>query len=639
MTATLTEAPPAPSTTGAPTAGQELPGEFRMLPLAEIHESPENPRTHYDPVALQQLAENFKAVGQITAVIVRPRVVGTVERGVIAGRWAVKNSKGATVATLDTREAAEAERRRRLGVDGYELAAGHRRFRAAKLAGLPTLKAEIRELDDAQFVEILNVENLQRDDLNALEEAEGFAQLMKVAGYDVPKIAERVGRSEKYVYDRLKLRALIPAAKKLLLANVITPGHGILLARLTKEDQERALDLDGGHGYGYGRDGGLLEREDVSDEYTLFRQTPEDQAQAAAAAKALGRPDEPGEDTQHVKARSVRELAQWIDRNVRFNPAEVNQADLAFDLPATAEILAARANDKLKVVKITREYRVPDAARDEKERTYGTNGWKRADGQPELVNQYGEEKDPKPSLTCEWSRVGLIVAGPGRGEAFLVCVNKDKCDVHWSAERKERERRAKARAREASSNGGAAAPAKAPKVDPTVLPAELRETWTGEEITAQVPTVVKAIKALIGELKISDEICWNLVGSDLYLESWNKVGKREWTNTGFEEFEEFEDQLAPLVAVQLPGRFAGKSVQAQDGPGARAELAWRIWLVRDSGAVAEGIEKAVHARWASELKARAKSAPVQTSGKAKKRAGDVARAKRAKKKAAAGRTR
>ena len=537
-----------------------------VVPLEELHESPKNPRTHYEPVVLQQLADNLKAAGQITPIVVRPR----------PGRQG-----------------------------GYEIAAGHRRFRAAKLAGLPALMAIAREMDEAQFVEILNIENLQRDDLNALEEAKGFTTLMADAGYDVPKIADRVGRSVKYVYDRIKLLQLIPEAKKLLLAETITPGHGILLARLSKEDQKRALASDAGDF----THGGVLEPEHVDESY--FPDLLED--------------PQARQDDGPVKARSVRELQQWIDRNVRFVPAKVDQTDLAFDLPKTAELLAAVSRTtKLKVVKITREYRVPDQARDEKERTYGEQGWKRADGEPEPFDRYGQAKDAKPSKTCEYSRLGLVVAGPGRGEAFLVCVNKEKCSVHWAEEMRERAKRAQERERHAAKNGatdGEPSPkAKAP--DPAVLPYELRQKWEQQEIAARVPAIVKQVKAVLAELKISDEICWNLVGADLYLDIWNKVGKRGYNGRLYMRGRsQYDDALEPLVAVQLPGRFDGKSLRGEAGPGARAELAWHIWLARDSGSLDQSIEKAITARWAAQRKAAAKQPkPVQTPAKAKKRA-------------------
>lgn len=537
---------------------------YESILLAELHESPKNPRSHYEPLALKQLADNLRTSGQITPIVVRPRADG-----------------------------------------GYEIAAGHRRARAARLAGLAALNAVVREMDEAQFIEIMNIENLQRDDLNALEEAKGFASLMADAGYDVAKIAERMGRSVKYVYDRLKLLQLIPAAKRLLLAGTITPGHGILLARLSKADQERALNVDGD---GYRSRGGVLEPENIDSSYF---------------------PGEPSLELEDAKKpRSVRELQQWIDDNVRFVPAKVDQTDLAFDLPKTAELLDAAATNKLKVLKITRSYRVPDQARDEKERTYGQAGWKRADGEPEPFDRFGAAENPKPSKTCDHSVVGLVVAGPGRGEAFRVCINKDKCSVHWADEMKERAKRAKQRTA-AKGDTDSDGPSTSKAAEPNFVPSELREQWVADELGARVPAAVKSVKAVIAELKISDEICWNLVTNDLQLDSWNKIGKRQYDGSGTQH----DRELQALIFPELPGRFqVGHWMTPLDGPAARTELAYRIWLVRDCGNLDESIEKTIKARWTAHQKAAAQPAePVQTSAKtAKKRAGDVARARKVK---------
>jgi ParB family chromosome partitioning protein len=522
--------------------------ELVAIPLDQLHESPDNPRKHYEPTALAQLAENLKAVGQITPAVVRPRSGG-----------------------------------------GYELAAGHRRFRATKLAGLPTLLAIVKEMDEAQFIEILNIENLQRDDLNALEEAQGFVALMTGAGYDVPKIAERVGKSVKYVYDRIKLLQLIPPAKKLLLEGTITAGHGILLARLTKEDQARAIEPREGFRGG----GGVLEAERVDEQY--FPETKKDE-----------------ETEGPVKAVSVRELDQWIARNVRFVPDKVDQTDLAFDLPQTAELLETAAQSKLKVIKITREYRVSDDARDAKERTIGAAHWKRADGELEEVDRWSRA-EPKPSKTCERSVVGLVVAGPGRGEAFLVCVNKEKCTVHWPEEVKARAQRAKekeAAAAKAPAGNGQAPAVKEPKVDPNLVPYELRQRWVKEELATRAPAIVKDVKALIAELKISDEICWNLAVADLQFFGWYKIGKQSNQYGGSGGLDS-EPELEVLLAPELPGRFRKGALEPEDGPAARSVLAWRIWLARDGDDLDESIDKAVTARWTAHRKA-------QTSATAKK---------------------
>jgi len=551
--------------------------QLLTIRLDELHESPLNPRKHYDEEALKQLAESLQASGQITPITVRVS----------------RNGKG-----------------------GYEIAAGHRRRRAAMLAGLTHLEAKVRDDltdDDAGFIEILNIENLQRDDLHPLEEAQGFRTLMEKAGYDIPKIAARIGKSVKYVYDRLKLLQLIKPAQQLFLDGRFEAGHAILLARLSPEDQERAIaDND----ERFGRIGGLFQDEHVVEGLELELE------------------EEPR------KAVSVREFQGWIQENVRFKPDQVAQADLQFDFPNTAAKLTDAAENKLKVVKITREYRVPDEARDEKERTYGEQSWQRADGEPDV-------DDDKPSKTCERSVVGLVVAGPGRGEAFLVCINKKKCAVHWPDQVKAEERRAKeaAKRESASANGKGTAPAKAPKEDPNVLPSGLKEKWEQEEIARRAgPEYALQVKQVIGELKISDEICWNIITSNgFYLNRWNKVGKRGWAGSPSTDFGEV---IGLLVLEHLPGKFQGDVRSPKDGPAARSALAFEIWFARDSGKVDDVVNAAVDARWkahrAEQAKAAAAKAPpkVQTSakaptkaktkGKGKKLAGDVRRAKKRK---------
>jgi len=339
---------------------------LRIL-LADLHESKHNPRSVFDPIEMQELAASLTASGQLTPLLVRPHPKG-----------------------------------------GYEIGAGACRRRAAEIAGLTHLDAMVRELDDATFVELVNTENRQRHNLNAMDEARGFVDWMKTAGLKIPDIAARIGLSEKYVYDRVKLLQLIPPLQKLLTEGAITPGHGILLARLSSADQERAL---GSAKSGNGRIGGVFIDDHGGDGFEL-------------------------DDVR--KPVSVRELQHWIEDNVRFVPAAVDLPNL---FPETEKQLAVAQEEELKVVKITRDWRVPDEAKDPKERTYGEASWKRADGQSETARHSGKAV---PGKTCEHAVMGIVVAGPGRGEAFKVCIEKKKCDVHWKAERAESEKRAKA---------------------------------------------------------------------------------------------------------------------------------------------------------------------------------------------------
>lgn len=345
---------------------------LKEIRLEELTPSPTNPRKTFDPVKLQELADSIASKGLLQPILVRPRRPGP--------PW-----------TKD-RDA------------HYEVVAGERRFRAAGLAQLETVPCIVQELTDVEVLEIQTIENLQRDDLHPLEEAEGYAALMKEAGYDVGQIAQRIGKSEKYVYDRLKLLQLIPALKQVFLEGEISAGHAILLARLSAADQGRAnggsgtqAQLTGLWAHDYGEHGYGLELQ----------------------------------DKRRRKPVSIRELETWIDRNVRFRPGEVDLPNL---FPETAVALRAAEEEELKVVKITREFRVPDGARDEKERTIGRQSWKRADGEPD--QEPWERKKAKPSKTCEHSVLGVVVAGPGRGEAFRVCVAKKKCAVHWKEEQK-----------------------------------------------------------------------------------------------------------------------------------------------------------------------------------------------------------
>src|SRR3990167_10092058 len=103
------------------------------------------------------------------------------------------------------------------------------------------------------FLELVNVENLLREDVHPLEEAAGYQALMTRGGYDVARLAERVGKSVTYVYDRLKLLALAPPAQELFWDGTIMAGHAILLARLTAAEQARAIGTPPGYA-----DGGLL---------------------------------------------------------------------------------------------------------------------------------------------------------------------------------------------------------------------------------------------------------------------------------------------------------------------------------------------------------------------------------------------
>lgn len=182
---------------------------YPALPIECIRESKENPRKHFDADALKELAESLKTHGQLNACLARP-TGGTI--GINGAEYPI-----------------------------VELAAGHRRYRAGRLAKLKALQVLVRPMTEVQFIEVLNLENLHREDLHELEEAQGYRKLLELPGYDIDVLAGKVGKSKSYIYQRLKLTELIPEAQKAFLAAKISAGHAILIARLQPKEQAAAL--------------------------------------------------------------------------------------------------------------------------------------------------------------------------------------------------------------------------------------------------------------------------------------------------------------------------------------------------------------------------------------------------------------
>ena len=174
--------------------------EYQDIPIEKLHPSKLNPRKHFDKKRMAELEASVRTHGVMTPILVRP------------------NAKG------------------------FEIAAGERRYRASKAAGIITLPARVREMDDVMFLEVMTIENLQREDIHPLEEADGYRALIKTGKYDVDGVAAKIGKSASYVYQRLKLTDLIEATRKLFLEETITAGHAILLARLQPADQEKCLN-------------------------------------------------------------------------------------------------------------------------------------------------------------------------------------------------------------------------------------------------------------------------------------------------------------------------------------------------------------------------------------------------------------
>lgn len=125
--------------------------------------------------------------------------------------------------------------------DGYQLIAGERRVRAAAAAGLERIPAVVRELDDRSRLELALVENLQREDLDPIEAADGFRRLIDDFGFTHEEIAERVGRARSTVANTLRLLDLAPAVQAAIVDRRISEGHGRALGGLSADHQEHVI--------------------------------------------------------------------------------------------------------------------------------------------------------------------------------------------------------------------------------------------------------------------------------------------------------------------------------------------------------------------------------------------------------------
>lgn len=211
------------------TAALPTPGAgplMRMLAVAGIVSSPTNPRKHFDQAKLQELAESIQASGVHQPILVRPLPGSRVEETSRARRDAAMQQAWPFPKKQAARDLPPIE---------YELVAGERRWRACQMAGLAEIPAMIRELSDDQVLEIQIVENLQRDDLTELEEAEGYEHLMQHSGLNADQVGAKIGKSRSYVYARLKLLALCHDGRKALREGKIDASKGLLIARIPDE--------------------------------------------------------------------------------------------------------------------------------------------------------------------------------------------------------------------------------------------------------------------------------------------------------------------------------------------------------------------------------------------------------------------
>lgn len=177
-----------------PRAGERV----EAVPIDQIVPSPLQPRKHFDEDKLQELADSIRARGLIEPLVVR--------------------RKGET----------------------FELIAGERRWRASRTVGLTTVPVIVREASDREVLELALIENLQRSDLNPVEEARGFNELIQRYGLTQDELAKQIGRSRASIANTVRLLDLVEEGLEMLARGQITAGHARALLGLTFPEQQRS---------------------------------------------------------------------------------------------------------------------------------------------------------------------------------------------------------------------------------------------------------------------------------------------------------------------------------------------------------------------------------------------------------------
>ena len=173
----------------------EINPSVNKLRIMEIEPNHDQPRKDFDEKALSELAESIEQHGVLQPLVVRPLANGA-----------------------------------------YQLVAGERRWRAARIAGLTEVPVVIKELSDEEVIEIAMIENLQREDLNPLEEAHGYRYMMDELGITQEQAAEKVGKSRPAVANALRLLKLPDEVQEMIKNNLISPGHARALLGFDSED-------------------------------------------------------------------------------------------------------------------------------------------------------------------------------------------------------------------------------------------------------------------------------------------------------------------------------------------------------------------------------------------------------------------
>lgn len=173
--------------------------EITMLKLDELRSNPYQPRKNFDEQALKELADSIKEHGVFQPIIAKK------------------------------------------SIKGYEIIAGERRVKASKMAGLTEIPAIIKDFNDTQMMEIALLENLQREDLSAIEEANAYKKLQETLSLTQEELAKRIGKSRSYITNMLGLLSLPQNIQNQITNKQISMGHARVLSKLENIDQQEEL--------------------------------------------------------------------------------------------------------------------------------------------------------------------------------------------------------------------------------------------------------------------------------------------------------------------------------------------------------------------------------------------------------------
>ena len=178
---------------------EENKNNVTEINVDEIRSNPYQPRKTIDTESLNELAKSIEEYGVVEPIIVKK------------------------------------------SIKGYELVAGERRTKAAKIAGLKTIPAVIKDFDDQEMMEIALIENIQREDLNPIDEATSISNIIKLRGYTQEEFATKFGKSRTYVTNMLGLLKLPDEVKKLVEKNSLSMSHARVLSKF--DDDEKTIEL------------------------------------------------------------------------------------------------------------------------------------------------------------------------------------------------------------------------------------------------------------------------------------------------------------------------------------------------------------------------------------------------------------